>query len=1102
MIFKKYEKTDRRILITALILFLLSCVLITNDRWVYEFTKSDLGDLEQIGEVKQLKNDVRRRHQVAFTWMPVETQNKVYQGDSIFTGQDSGVVITTRSGEELTIAANSLVVVKTRQDAISLDIGFGSVEGKVGKGKTLRITSNNSLTELAGDDAVVKVDAGAGDKLVLNVLSGEVKIKSPEGERTLRRNDTTEVDVSGHFAASEKSGVQILSPLAESHIRYSQTSPVEFRWRTIRKFKRMKIKVGTDPQLNHVLIDRPVDENSFAAYDLPQDVPLYWQVIAEGAISDVNRFFLVGLNPPNPIYPKIGQHFYYDATLIGAKAGISTQLQWDGGSPAQRYEVHLANNPQFNNPQILRTKEKFLTTAILPAGEYYWRVKSIDYPDTRFSEVGTFKIGPEPTQYLALPLADSDTTEFYLQTKLHNRKASEMHSLRRRIARDMIETFPQLKWSAVAGAEKYELQISRNKAFTDLLVNQTVLQNSYAWNRAELGRFYWRIRARSDKYKEGTFSPIREMTVQLGAPQNLAKTQIIDEVPDAALLDAPPPPLELKWNPTVFTESYHVQFANNPKFTNALEFFTDSSSRKVSIHSRGVYYWRVRSLDRKKAPLSPWSQTYAIEFQRVYKDPALSQNLLALSPRQQDSMIVIGSQQSDILFRWTNPYPDAEYTIEISYDVDFKEVAYRRTVKDNKLLFKEPLLSSVVYWRVRAQLGKEVTPWTGANRFLVSYESTPFDFETSEKMASARERARARQAELLAVARARLARLRSPAATVDIQLDTPQITFPYTAMVIESNLDPRVSQKELNKMKFESFFGFVKNYPVFTWDKVTAAERYFIEIARDPQFKNTVIKAPTFNPYYLWDTVRPGQYYWRVQAFNDRYTRSNFSEVKSFRVEVESPVPLSTDQFVEVFDEPKDMWQPPAPFTLRWSPVVFARGYDVEFSETPDFTYSKTYRTDEAEQEFRVARGGLYYWRVRPINENGVGIGPWTATRSVEIIQTQRGPASVRELTGLFPRDRTMIFVGKGLFNMLFAYTAPDRGKHIIEVSDSPDFSRILARQVGNGELARIKGDFPEGKLYWRVKAGQDTKANVRLPSSVSPVYEFILRKEEKPYLK
>jgi hypothetical protein len=240
--------------------------------------------------------------------------------------------------------------------------------------------------------------------------------------------------------------VQILSPLAESHIRYSQTSPVEFRWRTIRKFKRMKIKVGTDPQLNHVLIDRPVDENSFAAYDLPQDVPLYWQVIAEGAISDVNRFFLVGLNPPNPIYPKIGQHFYYDATLIGAKAGISTQLQWDGGSPAQRYEVHLANNPQFNNPQILRTKEKFLTTAILPAGEYYWRVKSIDYPDTRFSEVGTFKIGPEPTQYLALPLADSDTTEFYLQTKLHNRKASEMHSLRRRIARDMIETFPQLKW--------------------------------------------------------------------------------------------------------------------------------------------------------------------------------------------------------------------------------------------------------------------------------------------------------------------------------------------------------------------------------------------------------------------------------------------------------------------------------------------------------------------------------------------------------------------------------------------------------------------------------------------------------------------------------
>src|SRR5690606_21957455 len=134
--------------------------------------------------------------------------------------------------------------------------------------------------------------------------------------------------------------------------------------------------------------------------------------------------------------------------------------------------------------------------------------------------------------------------------------------------------------------------------------------------------------------------------------------------------------------------------------------------------------------------------------------------------------------------------------------------------------------------------------------------------------------ARQRQLELLAAARRRIERLRSPAATVDIQLDTPQVTFPYTAMVLESNLDPKITQKRLNKMRFDEFFQFVKNYPLFTWDKVTAAERYFIEIARDRDFNNVIIKAPTFNPYYLWETVRPGQYFWRVQAFNDRYTRS------------------------------------------------------------------------------------------------------------------------------------------------------------------------------------------------------------------------------------
>jgi len=328
---------------------------------------------------------------------------------------------------------------------------------------------------------------------------------------------------------------------------------------------------------------------------------------------------------------------------------------------------------------------------------------------------------------------------------------------------------------------------------------------------------------------------------------------------------------------------------------------------------------------------------------------------------------------------------------------------------------------------------------------------------------------------------------------VDLQLDTPQITSATDETVLESNLDTSLTPLQIITQPFERFFDQVKNYPVLKWEKVQAAERYIIEIARDPDFTKLVVKAPTWDPFYVWETARPGNYYYRVQAFNERYTNSAHSRVRHLRVEVDAPTPTSQDEFVEAFSEPKELWPPPRPFTLSWTPVAFARGYDIQFCEDQTFQDAKIITARINSKELRVSKSGLYYWRVRAINEKGVAIGMFSPIRSVEVIQSNRAPAGGNSLAGVFPLNRTMLFVGRGLMNLAFHWLSPvdSASTTTIEVSTKEDFSSLLASASGRGGKLVLSQDLPEGKIFWRAKNGK----------SVSEVYQFDLRREREPYM-
>ncbi len=74
--------------------------------------------------------------------------------------------------------------------------------------------------------------------------------------------------------------------------------------------------------------------------------------------------------------------------------------------------------------------------------------------------------------------------------------------------------------------------------------------------------------------------------------------------------------------------------------------------------------------------------------------------------------------------------------------------------------------------------------------------------------------------------------------------------------------------------------------PTLTWNAVTGATDYEVEVAQDAAFKNLILDAPTNGKLYvtLAAGVSDGTYYWRVRAKNGSGGYGAWSAAESFRV--------------------------------------------------------------------------------------------------------------------------------------------------------------------------------------------------------------------------
>lgn len=1052
MLFKDFEKTDRWIVASSAVVFVFSLLLILDDSWLIALHSQDTADLTPIGKVAESENDVRRRYKIAFSWLPLSKRDQVFQGDSIFTGDDSTAVIRTERGEEISIAANSLVVISAKENSLLLNIDYGSVRGRVDKDKKLLIASEDGITEFSGDQALVNVDVTQGKSLVVNVLEGQVQLTSDDKSATLSKDQAAEIGADGEIKNPREVPILPLTPFADKKLVGEKDEDIQFTWKSEVDFPEYEIEISETEDFSQPILKQKVMQNQFKPEELPKNKPLYWRVKAKNedlnGSSPVSRFLIVNNVAPEPVFPSSGIQI-----VSSESEKWDVTLYWKSAFPSKEWIVEVSTEKAFTDPKRYTVSNTQFVLSRPRSADYYWRVRSADFEDAKWSRVFDFKVrkvGPEDLEAPRWSLMESP---FQLET-----------------SKSLIQprSFPRMNWSRVDHAGFYELEISKSSSFTSSTVKSKLRGTSYTWENPTPGKFFARVRA-GYLDRQGPFSKPFEFEVKVQPPVSKTRAEITEEVPEFSLMDAPPPPFEIKWTPTAFTKFYELQFGESPDFEKALSVLVAGEEKKIQPQKSGTFYWRVRSLDENNAAISDFSAAHPITFSRVYRNPEKVSELKALYPKQQQSIVFVGNGKDRIQFRWTRPFNKVLYRVQISNDVSFDKVLIERTSENNWLLVEENLPEGWIFWRIRAENKHITTPWTGANRFELMYQQKGYDLDAPVPP----------QASGLEPPRAPVT-VRRPAKAPVIVHKVPKptglsVASPY---LLEFEV-PEDKALNLTGESFDFHFKTLTQWPEFSWEAPSEAAFYIFEIALDEKFERKILSRQLQENRFTWKTPQPGRYFWRVASQDKKGRESEYTSAQKIEIYLNPPQPESPDSFVEHLPDSRYNVSEPAPFTIEWSALPFARAYELQFSKDLEFKEVKKIKASYNQQKLKVSKTGVYYWRVRALDSFGHPLTEFSPLRSVEIARSYREPASIDKLQNIFPSpDKILVYVGEGSMKTRFSWASPFKGgSYILQISKSADFKKPLYNIETKRLDQLITEDLPEGEFFWRVGyVGSETK--------------------------
>lgn len=385
---------------------------------------------------------------------------------------------------------------------------------------------------------------------------------------------------------------------------------------------------------------------------------------ADGVGDKATSTFKTIIGVPSLVSPANNS---FDQALAG-------NLSWNAVAGATSYDVQLASDVNFNTIVFSQNDVNIVNVAYAGLNtnqKYYWRVRAKNADGTSaYSNVFAF------TTILAAPVLASPTNN---QTQ--------------------VSLTPTLSWNAVAGATSYQVQVSTNNTFTNIVQDYTV--NTTSKTISELNSksiYYWRVRGFNIN-SNGQFSNAFKFTTMLG--------KVVLNTPTNGAQGIIAASGTLKWQSLTGATSYDLLVSTNQDLSAPIININVATTtyNYNGLNNNTTYYWAVkgRDADGPGAISDTWN----------FGTQVLAPNLL--TPANNATNIPLQGSCS-----WSAVAGATSYQVQIATDNTFNNIVFDQSgINGTSTNYSGLVTNSNHYWRVRGYKG------TGAGIF-----SSVFTFKT------------------------------------------------------------------------------------------------------------------------------------------------------------------------------------------------------------------------------------------------------------------------------------------------------------------------------------------------------------------------------------
>jgi hypothetical protein len=263
--------------------------------------------------------------------------------------------------------------------------------------------------------------------------------------------------------------------------------------------------------------------------------------------------------------------------------------------------------------------------------------------------------------------------------------------------------------------------------------------------------------------------------------------------------------------------------------------------------------------------------------------------------------------------------------------------------------------------------------------------------------------------------------------------------------------------------------------PSFTWDRVEGAARYSIQIDDDFNMNSPILnKTIDGNSYTSVDTLPDGTYYWRVAMRRSDQVLGQWTSIISFTKSSLVPSLISPVNGVVVNDQPTFVWA--ATITNTGELRISAPRYRLQWDDNPQFNSPTTIETEATSYT--------------PVKGKSLDDSTWFWRVAIIDGNGKRGPdspAATFYKEYLWPETLSPVQGSSEGESITFAWEPlAGAASYKIEIDDNEAFDSPIRVTTDNTRYTHTDS-FKPGEYYWRVQMiDRDGKPGPTIPGRFS----------------